>query len=258
MRLGQLARKLAIRTSEIVEFLGTLNITIETGSNTRIDDQHVLLVVEKFAPAMRNEILKVEDAVEVAEIEQAPVVETQAVSAIEESEMKTDSPVAEQIEAPVADQPGEKPEVIKAPKIELSGLKVLGKIELPEPKKKEPKPEDGETPAPESTESPVPARERRKPLRRSEENRPQRNQRSGKNPIALQREREEAEAKRKREEELKRLKEKKTQHYYSKVKVNTAVRKAKREEDHEEINDTTPERPAPTTLWGKFMRWLTT
>jgi hypothetical protein len=206
---------------------------------------------------LRNEILKVEDAVEVVETEQPAIVESEVVPKAPDPQAET--PAEEQLTQAAEEELIQKPEVIKAPKIELSGLKVVGKIELPEPKKKEPKDEEPKIQAEDSpVEDVSPNRERRKPLRRTDENRPQLNQRSVKNPIALQREREEAEAKKKREEELKRLKEKKTQHYYSKVKVNTAVRKTRREDDHEEIKDTTPEPPAPTSLWGKFKRWLTT
>ena len=56
MRLGQLARKLALRPDEIVEFLSAKNIQIEDNSNTKLEDDHVTLIIKKFAPSMLTEI----------------------------------------------------------------------------------------------------------------------------------------------------------------------------------------------------------
>ena len=56
MRLAQLARKLVIRPTVIVEFLIEHNIQIEDGSNTRLEDDHVALIMQKFAPARAAEV----------------------------------------------------------------------------------------------------------------------------------------------------------------------------------------------------------
>ena len=56
MRLAQLARKLTIRPTVIVDFLTQHNIQIEDGSNTRLADDHVALIMQKFAPARAAEI----------------------------------------------------------------------------------------------------------------------------------------------------------------------------------------------------------
>src|SRR5260221_11505809 len=51
MRLGQLARKLAIRPSAIIEFLAAKNISLEESSNTRLEDDQVILIMNQFAAA---------------------------------------------------------------------------------------------------------------------------------------------------------------------------------------------------------------
>jgi hypothetical protein len=141
-----------------------------------------------------------------------------------------------------------KPEVIKPPKVELSGLKVLGKIDLPEQKKKD-------------LQSASVQNDNEKEITPRERTRPQRgkggttNARPAKNPIAVQREREELEAQRKREAAKALEKEKKAQHYFNKVKVVAPVKTSKREQVEEEISTPAPE---PKTLLGKFFRWFTT
>jgi len=244
MRLGQLARKLTVRPDQIVEFLASKNIQIENGSNTRLDDIHVALLVEKFGGEgfeMTPQELATDDFIPevISDVMESPESEK-----VEDNNGHTESPVLE------AQTQQEKQEVIKAPKVELSGLKVPGKIDLPEPKKKEQLPTEA-----------LPKTERdieRKPQERAklQQNRnPKTNPRPAKNPIALQREREEMEAQKKREEAKALEKEKRAQHYFNRVKVVAPVKALKREQVAEEIPETTPE---PKSLLGKFFRWFTT
>src|SRR5258708_34680041 len=114
MRLGQLARKLAIRPATIVEFLAGNQIAIEEGSNTRLEDDHVRLVMERFDPSKLQEMFAVPDEKVEPEI---PALEI---------ELKDSGPIEmpgeHSPEMPIRE---EKTEVIKAPKIELPGLRVL-------------------------------------------------------------------------------------------------------------------------------------
>lgn len=229
MRLGQLSRKLGVSTPEIIQFLASKQITISEDSNAKIEDVHAHWVTEKFAPHLIASVEEVmaEEKKEVAiPVETTPVIETPS------TEVTIEEPAL--------------PELIKAPKIELAGLKVLGKIEIPEKKKK----------TEENTEARTEERER-KP--RSERTRPQREyqERPRKNPVALQREREQREAEQKRKELLAKEKEKKTNHYYNRVKPVVPTKKVRKEEELIEVADI-PVEKMPTTLWGKFMRWLNT
>ncbi len=103
-------------------------------------------------------------------------------------------------------------ELIKTETPQLEGLKVLGKIELPEPKKPEPKEdaEEGEN-AEDSKDSK--GRDRNKRGRG-------RKDRKGKqrlNPVEYERRKTERAAKKKKESAAKKLKEKKKEHYLSNV-----------------------------------------
>lgn len=64
------------------------------------------------------------------------------------------------------------------------------------------------------------------------------------------------EAERKKKEKAEREKERRTSHYYSKVRSvpTKAVRKVEEQTVVEEIDTKEP----PKTIFGKFLRWLTT
>lgn len=243
MRLGQLARKLSRRPSQLVDFLATKHIHLEEGSNARLQDEHVAVIVTYFAPERLQEIVTQSKTEEVV-VEVTPVV----VSEPEEIKEKTEV-VIERIKP---EEPQEV-ELIKAPKVELTGLKVLGKIELPEPKKKDVSTQS-ETPEVEVQEEKIksrPASKRNAPSRTDR----QHNQKEWKNPIAMQREREAREAEEKRKEALEREKERKRMHYLSKVKVEPPAKVVRVYDEPVEKETKTVAAP-PKTLWGKFIKWL--
>ncbi|HZY81064.1 MAG TPA: hypothetical protein VFE50_16185 [Cyclobacteriaceae bacterium] len=207
MRIGQLARQLGISPSDISGFLATQNIDIEAGANARLTDDVLAKVLQNFAPEK-----KVEEIVQ----EEEPVV-------------KEESPKLDET------LPVEPVEVIRVTKVELQGLKVVGKIDLPEPKKKE--------------DAPLPAREPRK-------EQPRREQRAWKNPMEQKRVAEAREKEKKKQEDAERLKEKRTNHYYSKVK-SVPTKPARKIEEQTVVEDLEVKEP-PKTLVGRFLRWLTT
>lgn len=255
MRLGQLARKLATRPSDIVDFMSSNAILTEEGTNTKLSEDQVRLIVERFAPDMLATILGQESVPE-------PIVEV-----VFEQPLVEETPTAEPesaIEIPVAEVPAntqeetEKVEVIKAPKVELAGLKVLGKIELPEPKKKVQPIEETD-----KTEDVISETPEKKPYRENKPKRPvnkdRREYKPRKNPIALQREREAHEAAEKKRE-LERLeKERKTNYYLQRVKGAGPSKPARLyEESVEDINDSpVKKKKEPTTWFGKFWKWYT-
>ena len=234
MRLGQLARKLDLRPAEIIEFLATKNIHQEDDVNAKLADDYVALVFQRFAPGREAEkILEVTTPVGI------PAELTSDVKIFDEN--------IETVTLPETDVT-EKSEVIKAPKVELSGLKVLGKIDLPETKKKQPD-------TPQENSEPERPKEFRPEKRSLDYKRPQR---PAKNAIALQREKEALAAQNKREEELQQKKEKRTQNYLKKVKAHQPTKAAKIiNEDAEEMSAAELAEP-PKTWMGKLIRWLTT
>ena len=231
MRLGQLARQLEIRSEQIVEFLAIKNITIDPGTNTRLEDTHVNMILSEFAPQQiepSQEILpnKPDEVSEPTPPESPSFV-------VEES----------------APTPLEAPELIKAPKVELPGLTVVGKIDLPEKNKKEA--ESGEGAAPVSEDHKIQREANQRSQSRNNENRKWRN------PLAAEREKAEKIRRENEREGKEKDRQRRTDHYLKKVKPQAPTKSAKifREETIE-MSPLEPERPK--TWWGRFMHWLNT
>ncbi|MEY4930521.1 MAG: hypothetical protein RI909_1245 [Bacteroidota bacterium] len=258
MRLAQLARKLAIRPSQIVDYLAAKQIFPDEGSNARLSDEVTELVVLHFAPDRLNEIMTVDEKNTEPISLPDPVVEEPVLAPVKEEVIVMAVPslpevVEEKIEI----------EVIKAPKVELSGLKVLGKIELPEPKKKTaPVVESPEgTAVTEERTEPIPVtekRQRRPESRTQAQPRREYTPRSARNPIALQREEQARKEEEKRKARLEREKEKRTQYYLQRVKSGQPTKAAKIVSEPTESFSLKEEKPAPKTWLGKFLRWLNT
>lgn len=239
-----MARKLAVRPSQIVDYLSTHKIYLEEGSNAKLNDEHVDRIVLHFAPDRLKEIvadIKTEEAENIA-----PSIVT------EEPEKEEDS--KPEIVESVAGIKLEKPEVIKAPKVELSGLKVLGKIELPQSKKK-----DQPTPEPTTEETKIEPQEqgRQRPDSRKPQTKSKREvQQPWRNPIALQREREAREAEERKREAAEREKERRKEHYLKRVKVGQPTKPARIIDEPIELHITQKSDDRPRGLWGRFMKWL--
>jgi hypothetical protein len=263
MRLGQLARKLALRPSQIVDYLSAQQIFPEEGSNARLTDDMTERIVLHFAPGRLNEIMAAEEKTPESLPTPESVQDEPVVSKIEEAVLveTTPSPAIASADVKLAE---EKPEVIKAPKVELSGLKVLGKIELPEPKKKtasvseSPEGTTGDERAAET----IPATEKKpgrtEPRVQTQHRRDNYAQRPARNPIAVQREQKAYEEEEKRKEKLEREKEKRTQYYLQRVKTGQPTKAVKIVSEPMESFHSREVKPAPKTWLGKFLRWLNT
>jgi hypothetical protein len=254
MRIGQLARRFGIPPSDILGFLRGNNIETESGTNSRLTDEAVSMVIKHFAPERLTELIQVPETSPASEpmIEDQPTAEDQPI-AEELPSVEEPAPVVE------AGAPELPVEVIRVSKVELQGLKVVGKIDLPQPKKKagEEQP-DLEQSAPEE-EQPAPEQKpvsQRPPRREFQKRNDRREQREWKNPLEQKRQQEQREAERKKQERAERMKEKRTNHYYNKVKSvpTKAVRKVEEPTVVEELETKEP----PKTIIGKFFRWLTT
>ncbi len=265
MRLGQLSRKISVRSNEIVSFLSTHGVAIEDSFNARIDDEHVHLVISHFAPNLTMAPLPAERKLEESNVEEPglpeiqqptqseiqPLAEPVSDSNTEISQSKSSGP-GEGDSDPLLEHESinEVNGVIKAPKVELQGLKVLGKIELPEPRKKEPDGNSDQSAGAETpSEKPGPGKQRNSPKPRGSQNRPR------KNPVALERERRvrEQEEQRKRQSELE--KQRKAQHYHKRVKPKGPTKPVRIH--NEEVAPVEDIQPQPKTLWGRFVKWLT-
>jgi hypothetical protein len=265
MRLGQLARKLSVSPAEVTALLATQNIQMEEGANARLTEEQLQWILQHYGKEMSMVTLAEEVA---ADVPAALLLPEEAAGVLHEPTSEASSSLAEPViaQAILAESPQEEvvteelPALIKAPKVELSGLKILGKIELPEPKKKEvteKTEEEVEAVKRESSETKGrrhPTREDRggngrKPQRSREGERPR------KNPVALQREREAREAEEKRQELARQEKERRTQYYQQRVKASVPTKPARLFD--EPTTDMKNERKgAPKGWFGKLLRWF--
>ncbi len=254
MRLGQIARKISIRQSDVVDLLAKSGISIANESNARLENEHVHVILQHFAPSFLEEKIEEVDVIPPQATEESEVIED--VNTIEEP---IENVVAEIIitTAP-EEQEEEKVELIKAPKVDLPGLKVIGKIDLPEPKKKEVLPADesekAEVAAVSNSETNPKPRPQRS--RNVQDSRRERTNRSSVNPIALQREREARAAEEKRKTDAIKEKEKRTEYYLNRLKTNVTTKASRIYSEPVEEYTAHKKKEAPKTLLGKFFRWL--
>ncbi|NQZ76724.1 MAG: hypothetical protein HRT61_11600 [Ekhidna sp.] len=147
----------------------------------------------------------------------------------------------------------DKIKLIKAPKRELSGLKVLGKVDLPEPKKKADAEEE-----PGKTNS----------TRRKKNNRPElSDEEKERRRLKAKRKKEAFEArqeKRRKEQKAKKDKERRAAHYqqrleHQKTASKTNKQRTKQREEAKNLPKEVKEsKPVPKTMLGRLWRWLNT
>ncbi len=258
MRLGQLARKLAIRPSAIIEFLAAKNISLEESSNTRLEDDQVILIMNQFAAASTVDTISAlipsgnPDTTEVPFTPEAPADLEAGVP--EDRTGMEDKPLES---SSVSGTVEEVRDVIKAPKVELSGLKVVGKIDLPELRKKEPPASgiesSGENPA--ETEKKLRLKEKlQSPYKKDRTEQ----RLARKNPIALQRDRDAQEAETKRQAKAEQEKEQRTKNYYKKVKASAPTKRIKMVDEPTTEMTAAELKETPRTWVGRFLKWLKT
>ncbi|MEO9484726.1 MAG: hypothetical protein ABJG47_14805 [Ekhidna sp.] len=213
-------------------------IAMVEGELAKPEDLHVLKTPEKKEAIPETPEVTIEEKVAHAEDE---IIQTDKLLEMLESE----------------DAPAEldKIKLIKAPKRELSGLKVLGKVDLPEPKKKEEKEEKESDIVTEKD-----LREYRNPRRKRQ---PLSEEEKEKRRLQAKRKKEEYEArqeKRRKEREEQAHKSRREQHYKQKLEqMKSAGVKGKAKHPDPPAPETPHDsRPEPKTMLGKFWRWMNT
>ena len=260
MRLTTLARKVELTPKKLVAFLESEGVELDNGVNTKLDDNIIHLVFENFAPEqiqdkeiekpiepveetkesthpksedldsvkipVANDAIKKAEKVEESEIDEKAKLET---STIEEEKIGT----IEDLEGESMDDI----DLIKVKKVKLEGIKVVGKIDLPEkPTKKEVEDTAAEENAePQEIDS---QKEKSKSKgRKFDRNRKKNRPSKGQNPLSYEErlkeeKREKLKKRRRRENEEKRRKKK----YYEqniKPKVTQPSRKSKKKKSLE-------------------------
>jgi len=282
MRIGQLSRKYDIPHQEIISFLKEIEPTSCTfHSNSKLDEATEELIARKFdfsleessehQDEVREESI-VEKGLSESEVPHKPET-VEPVQNEMEKMLLPESQLDKSISGAEVPNPQEDEEVvietdqllellesdetpidlakitrIKAPKKQLDGLKVVGKIELPEPKTKT------EEKAEWQEKEIKPERNGRRRLVSEEE--------LEKRRLRAKEKKEEYEArqeKRKQEKEKKRIKAIKEAHYLKKMQRTKPIQqKNKIKAKNRQTSPTEEQRPKPKTLFGKFLRWLNT
>ncbi|MCH6198478.1 translation initiation factor IF-2 [Aquiflexum sp. LQ15W] len=176
MRLGQIARKLNVGISTIVESMAKKGFDVENNPNSKISQEQFDMLAKEFKSSAQekeeashlsigkrhHETFTIEAESEVKEEKKTEPV----------AEVKKPEPVKPNIEIPKAEEPAQEKVVIDAPK--LQGITVLGKIDLEAqkqaPKKEEVKPQPQ---APVTPPSPPVIQEEKAPVQEKVEPKPQ-------------------------------------------------------------------------------------
>jgi hypothetical protein len=283
MRLGQLSRKLDLKPTEIRELIRKeFNVEIDLDLNTRIEDSYADAISAKFQPAekVQTETIPVVTETKIAPVE-IPVQEIPKVVAELKTEAEPVAVVSPEIPENTTETKDESAafiplpvdpnaELIKVPKIKLDGLKVVGKIDLPQPKAKEIVEENAETIVADTehheaqTETPKSFKERRLKnppvLNNDDEEYSIFKDKKGIYHFSqTQREnRKNSQERIKREKQEELRKQKKVKHYQqiveSEKKTESPAKKGKKHVQKELKRQ--PEKPVSKGVWGKFVNWL--
>jgi len=246
MRLGQLARKYGVSPQKIISFIKEVEPdSDQLGENSKLSDQLKDMLANRFDNSQPTE--------EQPEIVDQPDIEIASIeSTIKDAPKKPDvvietDKLLELLESEEAPNELEKITLIKAPKKELEGLKIKGKIELPEPKEKSKSTENEDDP---STNLKTTVKPRKGRL--SDEEREKRRVEARERKLKYMA----REKKRRQKEEEKQRKAVNRAHYQQKMQQRQAskLKKSKTKPIPQMVESPNP----PQTVLGKLWKWLTT
>lgn len=262
MRLSQIARKLGVAPSTVSELLVKKGYDTPKNGNAKLNEEQIAELYKHYDIVVFTEpevIKELEaEAEKEANMEEAVIEEKEIEIAAPSLEMIKEEEV-ENINEPeeslaVEEVTEEEPiEVIRAKKVKLEGIKVLGKIDLPEPKVKK---EVEETEDSEKEEVTTKKRPQRTP-------RNKRDQRRKKPELTFEQKQAAADRKREREkrEREKKIKEKKQAYFRENIKpkqTESALAAKKRKKKKEQAKQSSPQRTKITTKnpFKRFWQWL--
>lgn len=247
MRLAQLARKIQVKPSELINFiLNQFDHKINSTPNTVIPKEYLGAIVEHFV--LKKETNDTTHKViekTVAEVEQCTVTEPESTEKVEIEETESTEETEETI---LNIEDG----VIRAPKVKIEGVTVVGKIELPtKPEVQEEEKEEAKETV-EKSEKPKPTRIPRTPQKTKNGRKSELNYEEEK-----QKERQAYKEELRRKKEL--AKKKKRAHYEAMVKEKgTKLPKKKKPTKAQQLQTEIEKKKEnrPTSLWGRFIYWL--
>jgi hypothetical protein len=165
MRLTTLARKIQITPTKLIEYLKKNDIAISNGVHTILDEKIVTMVLDKFSPlpveaeySPEPENIKVKPEVKVIKRQTSSETATEIISTeiVGSKEILLEAAEKMVVAESAANMPSERKnstpktgtiddleqglseeiELIKAKKVKLEGIRVIGKIDIPEKVKK--------------------------------------------------------------------------------------------------------------------------
>lgn len=275
MRLGQLARELKIKPSEIVKFLKEeAKVEIDNGPNTRLEDEHVSLVTDKFPPELKEEVVEITKAKEEKSVQEKVEKIAPKKPVVKESRVSDDDEVFPDPKTIAVDPNAE---LIKARKPNFQEFKVVDKIDLPETNAKTVIEVDGVMLSPEEVEQrEVKEREEREAAIEAERERKAEIKVEKDKERALaeekrleklaiekerKRRREEESEKKRKEKEAKKLKDERTAFYKNQhaPKVQKSVKKSKKKLIEEKVySEEKVIQEEPKTGLAKLWKWFNT
>jgi len=260
MRLSQLARKLEISPSDLIFFFEKNKIGKYNSHNNKIQEKDLFLALNHFRP----EEMEIENN-EPASPDLVPF------EGIQDKKKEEDNPLLESIsilpedkstDSEFSEDPKEEIEIISMPKIKLEGVKVVGKIDLPEPVKKV-KDENNRESADQNEESEkVPPTGIRNEYRRIQKHTSKQKYKHKNSKRVLSYEEKLKREERKKIQEQQRAKklkkEQKKQHYIKNVQSNVTptIRKKKNRKTDERELEPIKARPQYRNPIKKFWAWL--
>ncbi len=249
MRLTTLARKLKITPSKLIDFLFEHDFQVDKGVNTKLNEETVLFIKSHFE--LEEEIESIPEQQEEKEIEADPKEKIENLK--ESTETNNEKPATSDIAIPIDSEPkqeekhdesplataelkagtiedleegkAEEIDLIKVKKVKLEGIKVVGKIELPEKQKKEaPKKAGPEVETPVKPKKEQGSKRANHPRKKYQKGRKNRKPLSYEEKLKI----EERNKKRQLREKLKKEKERKKAHYEQTVKAKVTSKSQKK------------------------------
>ncbi len=277
MRLGQLARKYNLSLPDIISYLAEVEPDNNSlHSNSKLNEQSEKLIAKKFNLFKNGEeenlTNAIEDSVDASEVnllkaETVAEEDTLAeppdeIEAVAESEVKKPSveegetietdKLLELMESEETPENLDKFTLIKVPKKELSGLKIIGNIELPEEKAKAD--EQDEQPKKETKVVDENSKQRRRLV--SDEELEERRLKAKKKKEEQEERTEKLRIEHKKKEE-KAIREAHYQQKMRNAKPKQTKQKTKSYTEDPLVQEIEPA-PKPKTAMGRFLKWLNT
>ena len=260
MRLSQLARKLELSPTDLILFFEKNKIVKYNSPNNKIEEEDLPIALNHFKPEELVAEIGEETSNEPISLE--IITDKKNDENMELSESYSTITDGESIKQDSLKDPVDKIEVIRMPKIKLEGVKVVGKIDLPDPVKKVKNENNGKSADQQKDMEGVSVKNIKNEYKKTNKRSPrQKSKRQNSRSVLSYEERLQREERRKIQEQQRAKKLKKDQkknHYLKNVQSNiTPATKKKKNKKSDELElEPIKNRPEYKNPIKKFWAWL--